>query len=89
MMTLKVITRLKSIKIMTHTAGKVSVFGVILYSSPRFPAFGLNTERYSLHTQPECEKIRTTITSNNSNTFCAVAVSNIYLLVICIQLFSK
>ena len=36
------------------------------YSSPQFPAFGLNTERYpvSLHIQPESRKIRTRIAPN-------------------------
>ena len=35
-------------------------------SSPHFPAFGLNTERYfvTLHIESECEKIRTRITQN-------------------------
>ena len=38
---------------------KVSKYGV--FSGPYFPAFGLNTERYSIRIriQPECEKIRT------------------------------
>ena len=36
------------------------------YSGPHFPVFGLNTEKYSLsfHIQPECEKMRTSITPN-------------------------
>ena len=36
------------------------------YSGPHFPAFGLNTERYSLshRIQSECGKIRTRITLN-------------------------
>ena len=45
------------------------------YSGPYFPAFGLNTERYSvsLCIQSECGKIRTRITPN-SDTFYAVTV---------------
>ena len=41
------------------TASKVSKYGV--FSGPYFPAFGLNTERYSLslRIQSECGKIRT------------------------------
>ena len=48
------------------------------YSGPYFPAFGLNTERYSvsLCIQSECEKIRTRITPN-SDTFYAVTVIGI------------
>ena len=41
------------------------VFGIILFRFfPRFPAFGLNTERYSvsLRIQSECGKIRTSKT---------------------------
>ena len=43
------------------------------YSVPHFPAFGLNTERYSLslRIQSECGKMRTRITPN-TDTFCAV-----------------
>ena len=43
------------------------------YSGPYFPAFGLNTERYSvsLRIQSECGKIRTRITPN-TDTFHAV-----------------
>ena len=43
------------------------------YSGPYFPAFGLNTERYSvsLHIQSKCGKIRTRITPN-TDTFYAV-----------------
>ena len=35
-------------------------------SSPHFPAFGLNTERYfvTLHIESECEKIQTRVTQN-------------------------
>ena len=43
------------------------------YSSPYFPAFGLNMDRYpvSLRIQSECEKIWTRITPNTV-TFYAV-----------------
>ena len=43
------------------------------YSGPHFPAFGLNTERYSvsLRIQSECRKTRTRITPN-TDTFYAV-----------------
>ena len=43
------------------------------YSSPHFPAFGLNTKRYpvSLHIHFECEKMQARITPNK-NTFYAV-----------------
>ena len=43
------------------------------FSSPYFPAFGLNTERYgvSLRIQSECGKIRTRKTPN-TDTFHAV-----------------
>ena len=43
------------------------------HSGPHFPAFELNTERYSvsLHIQSECRKIRTRITPN-TDTFYAV-----------------
>ena len=43
-----------------HTAWKVSKYGVFFFG-PYFPAFRLNTERYSvsLRNQPECRKIRT------------------------------
>ena len=39
------------------------------YSSPYFPAFGLNTERYgvSLHIQSKSGKMRTRITPNTDN----------------------
>ena len=45
------------------------------YSGPYFPAFRLNTERYSvsLHIQSKCGKIRTRITPN-TDTFYAVNV---------------
>ena len=44
-----------------------------IYSGPHFPAFGVNTERYSvsLHIQPECGKMRTRITPN-ADTFYSV-----------------
>ena len=43
------------------------------YSGSYFPAFGLNTERYSasFHIQSECEKLRTRQTPN-TDTFHAV-----------------
>ena len=46
---------------------------IMSYSGPYFPAFGLNTERYSvsLPIQSECGKIRTRITFN-MDTFYAV-----------------
>ena len=46
------------------------------YSGPYFPAFGLNTERYSisLRIQSECGKMRTRITPN-TDTFYAVLFS--------------
>ena len=47
------------VKKTTHTAWKVSKYGV--FSGPYFPAFGLNTERFfvSFRIQSECGKIRT------------------------------
>ena len=47
------------------------------YSSPFFPAFGLNTERYgvSLRIQSECRKMQTRITPN-METFHAVMKVN-------------
>ena len=43
------------------------------YSGPHFPAFGINTERYSVspRSRSECGKMRTRITSN-TDTFYAV-----------------
>ena len=48
------------------------------FSGLYFPAFGLNTERYSvsLRIQSECRKIRTTKTPN-TDTFYAVNMKNI------------
>ena len=48
------------------------------YSGPCFPAFGLNTERYSvsIRIQSECGKIRTRITPN-TDTFHAVLASKL------------
>ena len=45
-----------------------SVLILVSYSGPHFPAFGLNTERYTLYLriQSEYGKIRTRITSNTS-----------------------
>ena len=46
------------------------------YSGPYFPAFGLNTERYSvsLHIQSECGKIRTRITPNTDTFYAVIAL---------------
>ena len=48
------------------------------YSGPYFPAFGLNTERYSVsfRIHSECAKIRTRITPN-TDTFYAVDISHV------------
>ena len=50
------------------------------YSGPYFPAFGLDTERYSVspHIQSECGKMRTRITSNR-DTFYAVEITVLLL----------
>ena len=42
---------------------------ILSYSGPNFPAFGLNTERYSvsLRIHSECGKMRTRITPNMDN----------------------
>ena len=47
------------IDVYSSTASKLSKYG--LFSGPYFPAFGLNTERYSvsLRIQSECGKMRT------------------------------
>ena len=49
---------------------------ILSYSGPYFPAFGLNTERYSISLciQSECGKMRTRITPN-TDTFHAVKVA--------------
>ena len=49
------------------------------YSSPHFPSFGLNTERYyvSLHIQSKCGKMRTRITPK-TETFYAVLLIQEY-----------
>ena len=39
------------------------------YSALHFPAFGLNTERYSLHIQSKCGDMRTRITSNTDTLY--------------------
>ena len=58
-----------------YSRGVHSVKGVRIrrFSSPYFPAFGLNTDRYgvSLRIQSECGKIRT-IKTLNTDTFHAV-----------------
>ena len=57
-----------------HSVKSVRIWG---YSGPHFPAFGLNTERYSvsLRVQSECGKIRTRITPN-TDTFYIVSCFN-------------
>ena len=47
------------------------------YSDPQFPAFGLNTERYSvsLRNQFKCGKIQTRITLNTNNFYAVFAQS--------------
>ena len=54
----------------------VKIVRIRSYSGPHFPAFGLNTERYSvsLRIQSECGKIRTRITPN-TDTFYVVRVA--------------
>ena len=56
--------------IILHCVKRVRIWS---YSGAYFPAFGLNTERYSvsLHSQSECGKIRSRI-SPNMDTFQAV-----------------
>ena len=51
----------------------VKSVGIRSYSSPHFPAFGLNMERYSVYLciLSECRKMRTRITPN-TDTFHAV-----------------
>ena len=51
----------------------LEIVSIQSYSGPYFPAFGLNTEKYSisLRIQSECGKIRTRITPN-TGTFYAV-----------------
>ena len=60
---------------MRKTCGSHCVKSVCIrsYSGPHFPAFRLNTERYSvsLHNQSEYGKMQTRITSN-ADTFYAV-----------------
>ena len=52
------------------------------YSGPYFPAFGLNTERYSvsLRIQSECEKMRTRITPNTDTFYAAIVTQNAWYL---------
>ena len=56
-----------------HWVKSVKSVRIWSYSGPCFPAFGLNTERYSLslRIQSECGKIQTRITPN-TDTFYAV-----------------
>ena len=51
------------------------------YSGSYFPAFGLNTERYSvsLHIQSKCGKVRTTITSNRDTFYAVLSIHNLSL----------
>ena len=58
------------------------------YSGPHFPAFGLNTIRYSvsLRIQSKCGKMQTRVTPN-THTFYAVPVINFFQVII--KLFSK
>ena len=51
------------------------------YSGPYFPAFGLNTERYSvsLRIQSECGKIRTRTTPNTATFYTVNVEGKIYL----------
>ena len=50
------------------------------YSGPHFPAFGLNTERYSvsLRIQFECGKKLTRITPNTDTLYAVAIISNIW-----------
>ena len=60
------VLKIAEVKLEKTTASEV-------FSGPYFPAFRLNTERYSvsLHIHSECRKIQTKITSN-TGTFHAV-----------------
>ena len=60
------------------------------YSGPHFPAFGLNTERYSvsLRIQSECGKIRTRITPN-TDTFHAVRYTKYDIYVVIMDTFEQ
>ena len=51
------------------------------YSDPYFPAFGLNTESYSvsLHIQFECGKTRTRITPNTDTFYAVMYTSRLFL----------
>ena len=55
----------------------VKNFRIRSYSGPYFPAFGLNTETYSvfLRIQSECGKIRTRITQNTTTFYAVNSVS--------------
>ena len=50
------------------------------FSCPYFPAFGLNTKRYSVsfRIQPECGKIRTRETPNTAYTFCIMRCLTVF-----------
>ena len=51
------------------------------YSGPYFPAFGLNTERYSvpLCIQSECEKIRARTTPNMDTFYAVIPVERVHI----------
>ena len=65
--------RQKILRKNTHPFHCLKSVRIRSYSGTHFPAFGLNSERYSvsLHIQSECGKIWTRITPN-TNTFYAV-----------------
>ena len=60
------------------------------YSGPHFPAFGLNTERYSVspHIQSKCWKMRTRV-NPNTNTFYSLSdfFYYVYKALLCIKTF--
>ena len=57
---------MKVVVIKIKTYHYVKSVSIQSFSGPYFPAFGRNTERYSvsLHIQPECMKIRARETPN-------------------------
>ena len=56
----------------------IKIVRVRSYSGPHFPAFGLNTERYSvsIRIQSECGKMQTRITPNTDTFHAAQEVTN-------------
>ena len=58
-------------KILERACHCVKSVRIRSYSGPHFPAFGLNTERYSvsLRIQSECGKMRTRITPNTDTVY--------------------